>query len=555
MKHTLWLLASVAALCIGIAVSIGSAMHESLTFDEIVHVQEGLNAWRKKEFFIDTNNPPFIREFAVLPLLFTGYDMAKDGVSATSVMNARYMILILAVFLGIGIWQATRIFFGIEAGFIALVFYLFDPNMLAHNHYVSQDLGATLFFFLAYLSLVALFRNPSRRMFLIHGACIGFMAATKITLIPFYVVSALAYVAYARGGSFVSWIPAHALKIATSIFLCLAVIWSTYFFQTDIIILKNSNSGRLSETVRKYGQKNNNFVVLNVLNFLEQTPVPLGGYIAVLKNTFVRSTRPVQTFFLGKQYSYPKRYFMALTLLYKTPIILLVLFVFGLWIGSKQIRWKKILHMLAIPIGSIVIVSLLFPLQPLLRYMLPLYPFIYMIVAFGISHQKLRMFKLAGYMLMLWYVAGTLMQYPHFISYANEFAGPKNSRYMKFIDSNMDWGQGLITLSEYIQKEKPSHIQFSYFGRDDATAYGFPSNQEFGSHKSNEICGFHDVLYPEYSGKNLSIISVTNWYECGYSKRYAFSPVFLETVIDNMFMVFPLGQKQEIYNERQIDEK
>jgi hypothetical protein len=50
------------------ALSFLSAKNESLTYDEVVHLQEGLNALKYHKFEIDTNNPPLIRELASMPV-------------------------------------------------------------------------------------------------------------------------------------------------------------------------------------------------------------------------------------------------------------------------------------------------------------------------------------------------------------------------------------------------------------------------------------------------------------------------------------------------------
>ena len=76
-------------------VSLGSAKRESLTYDEIVHVEEGIAAWKKREFKVDTNNPPLVREFAVIPLLIRGNSTLRPN---EHVFPSRVMIFMLFFF-------------------------------------------------------------------------------------------------------------------------------------------------------------------------------------------------------------------------------------------------------------------------------------------------------------------------------------------------------------------------------------------------------------------------------------------------------------------------
>lgn len=65
-----WQFVLLAILMFFAGLSINSALLESLTFDEVVHMQEGINHLTHQTFVVDTNNPPFIRELTAIPLVF-----------------------------------------------------------------------------------------------------------------------------------------------------------------------------------------------------------------------------------------------------------------------------------------------------------------------------------------------------------------------------------------------------------------------------------------------------------------------------------------------------
>ncbi|MBI4066258.1 hypothetical protein HY411_00935, partial [Candidatus Gottesmanbacteria bacterium] len=146
--------------------------------------------------------------------------------------------------------------------------------------------------------------------------------------------------------------------------------------------------------------------------------------------------------------------------------------------------------------------------------------------------------KIVVAILLLWYIGGTVAQYPHFISYANEFTGPRERRYELLADSNLDWGQALPDLVPYIRAQKLGKVKFSYFGRDDAAVYGLPSATPYGGWRFEEICAFHDVVLDGNAKEEKTVISVSNWYYCGYNKEEAYRKEHIWDVVADTFLVF-----------------
>ncbi len=531
----IWIiLCSIAAIFL--ALTIGSARVESLTYDEIVHIEEGLNAWKRHTFDIDTNNPPLIRELAVIPLLLSS-ETKNAAQPNIRLFPSRMVIVGLTMLLGAGIFLTSSWFFGSVAASFALALMSVDPTILAYSHYITQDIGAALFFLLGYISLVQMLKKPSWKLFIWHGICMGLLASSKITLLPFYAVSASIVTFFILKKHVFLHILEHGGRIIVSIITCALVVWGTYFFTWNVVVVPTSREGRVSDAVLSYGKTHNNMVLVKGLYFLQYQKIPLGNYLAVIKNTAIRSLQPSPAFFFGKEYTYARWYFMVVNILVKTPIALVLLTLIGIWNGLSYKATRRETWILLIPILSMLFVSFISPLQPQIRYMLPLYPFMYMLA--GLSFPPT--WSLQRYFVLLlfgWSIISAFGQYPHFTSYANELAGNRETRYALFSDSNLDWGQSLPSLSIFIRDRKPQHVRFSYFGRDDASAYGFTSTLPFGSFKSNEICAFHDIAYPEYTGEPMTIISVSNWYGCGYTKQPQFAASRIQDVVADSFLMF-----------------
>jgi hypothetical protein len=111
-----------------------------------------------------------------------------------------------------------------------------------------------------------------------------------------------------------------------------------------------------------------------------------------------------------------------------------------------------------------------------LRYILPIYPFLYVIVSKIVYVDSPRSgtlpFRILIVGLLLWYGYSSLKIHPHYLAYFNELVGGPDSGWKYLVDSNLDWGQDLKGLSEYLKKEGNPEITLSYFGTADPSAYG-----------------------------------------------------------------------------------
>jgi hypothetical protein len=74
--------------------------------------------------------------------------------------------------------------------------------------------------------------------------------------------------------------------------------------------------------------------------------------------------------------------------------------------------------------------------------------------------------------LVVWLVAGACAVYPHFLAYFNFAAGGPDEGWRVLVDSNIDWGQGLKELREWMEREGVGHVRLSWFGSAYPEAYG-----------------------------------------------------------------------------------
>lgn len=103
-----------------------------------------------------------------------------------------------------------------------------------------------------------------------------------------------------------------------------------------------------------------------------------------------------------------------------------------------------------------------------IRYVLPVYPFIYATTAIALNATSLRRVGAAVVVALLaWHAAENLLAYPSYISYFNELIGSRRNADEFLIDSNLDWGQDLRRLDLWCRDNPVSQITIHYFGAGD----------------------------------------------------------------------------------------
>ena len=72
--------------------------------------------------------------------------------------------------------------------------------------------------------------------------------------------------------------------------------------------------------------------------------------------------------------------------------------------------------------------------------------------------------------------------YPNYLSYFNFIAGSPSRAHHYLLDSNLDWGQDVKLLGEYLQKHEIRKINLSLFASADPRYYGILECIDIGSH-------------------------------------------------------------------------
>jgi 4-amino-4-deoxy-L-arabinose transferase-like glycosyltransferase len=110
-----------------------------------------------------------------------------------------------------------------------------------------------------------------------------------------------------------------------------------------------------------------------------------------------------------------------------------------------------------------------------LRYILPLYPLLFLLTVDLLCATALRG-RRAGALVLCGLLAGQVLSAvqvePDYLAYFNGFAGGPAGGRRYLLDSNLDWGQALPRLKEYLDRTGRRRVVLAYFGTALPEAYG-----------------------------------------------------------------------------------
>jgi hypothetical protein len=157
----------------------------------------------------------------------------------------------------------------------------------------------------------------------------------------------------------------------------------------------------------------------------------------------------------------------------KTPIPLLLLLAAGLFFVCARAARRAITIddlVLWVPIAAVFLFFSVEHRSIGLRYVLPVYPFMFVIA--GGAVWQLRKLRYVLLVPIIWYGAASYTIWPDYLAYFNEFVGGADNGYRYLVDSNLDWGQDLKGLKRFMESRGIDRIYLSYFGTDSPDRYG-----------------------------------------------------------------------------------
>jgi hypothetical protein len=183
----------------------------------------------------------------------------------------------------------------------------------------------------------------------------------------------------------------------------------------------------------------------------------------------------------------------------------LALFRFGTPLGLRDVLF------LLVPVAIVLALMIPAKINIGVRYLMPIYPFLFVCAArlatLSFPRQWLAPVVLGVPVLLT--ALSTLRQAPHELPYFNEVIGGPDHGDQYLADTNIDWGQDLKGLKEYMDREGLPMVYLSYFGTAPPEAYSI-RYQEAPSFGAVDWPARTIDRLPRESPRQVLAISVTN---------------------------------------------
>lgn len=504
------------------AVSTIVSLKESATYDERAHIPAAYSYLDAHDMRVNPEHPPLIKDLSGFPLQFLGLsfpygsdawqtgrneqwilgDLFLNCTDPSQTCNdsdailfwSRLPITLVAVLLGLGIFAWTRELGGTIAGLFATLLYAADPNVIAHSHYVTTDIGIAAAVFAAAYFFVRFLRHPNWQHVFIAGFFLGIAQLTKfsaVLLFPafglFALLAALTLLQPKTDTrtalSFrIRTITSYILKYLGSIAVSFVIIWIVYALNTFAMPREKVNDLAdlfLSQPNVPAQMAHSAIVTLN------ESPVlrPFAVYFVGVAKVFSRVGAGNVYYYLGTVSDKASAsYFPLVFALKETLPFLFLIFATlaysllrivkaylgeraagdSLWrIFARSFQARTAQYLAAFFIFYYLSISVTGNLNIGFRHLFPVLPFLYLLVGKTVgdflkrqdgnaADRRTSRIIILGFALSI--IAIPVLAFPHYLSYFNAAAGGHQNGYQYVTDSNYDWGQDLKYLRDFIEE-------------------------------------------------------------------------------------------------------
>lgn len=425
---------------------------QSATFDEPLHLTAGYAYATTRNYKLNgLHHPPLSSLLSTAPLLVLKPDLSTDDprwvfqrwenpanqygfahdflygnsrVSHRRLLTAgRAAVLAVSCLFTVVLFAAALSLYGVPAAWTAFVAAVFCPTFLAHGSLVTTDFLFGVFYFLFFWLWHRWEKAPSHGAAVLCGAALGLAFCSKFSAVAVAPVLAV-YLLFKK------------FRLPFS------------FKQVGLFVLSAAAAVAL------------------VYQF-KGLPLFWQG----LAYTVQRVQEGRATFFWGRHGTEGWWYYFPVLFMVKTPIPILLGAVAANFLTIRRkltwpwfLWWPPLAYFLLACQSSVQIGH---------RHILPFYPFLYMALG-GVAQYawRSRWARAAALGGGIWLAAGAWRASPYYLAYFNEAMGGREKAAFRVTDSNIDWGQGLPALKNYMDQQGVDHIYLSYFGTADPGAHG-----------------------------------------------------------------------------------
>ncbi len=501
------------------ALQVVLARTDSQTTDEAVHVMAGYTYLTEHDFRFNPEHPPLVKVLAALPLLALDLNMSpafeqtwqesenffydswrenrflgeeffyNSGNDADlMILLSRLPMIAVTLLLGLAIFFITRKHFGDVPALVTTGFYALDPLITGHGHLVTTDIALALGALVSIYSFWRFLQQPTWTWAVGFGLSFGFALLTKHTaviLLPILLVMAIG--AWFNRERQTDW-RTTLLRFVGSLLIVYITLWAGFGFFNRAVPPSPAISQQIETANQQSIGATNEGMSLANREGLELTEEELGNvgeqvsafdaiYARIqpaliifpgdyLKGLFLvigHASGGHDSFLLGETSKTGWWYYFPVLMFFKLPIptLLAIAVLLGAVIWRRP---KRTFVTVALLGAAVFLLSAMTSRANLgLRHIMPVLPLLLIGLGWATTIGKYAQERMIALLLVLSLVFA--YAYPNYLGYFNAFARSQGAHNIA-TDSNLDWGQDLKRIRNYIEErqlEKPV-IEYDWLG-------------------------------------------------------------------------------------------
>lgn len=508
-KIPIWLLA--AGLIILQMILVAVIVHgESPTFDEADHIFAGYMMWHSGDYGLNPEHPPLVKLVATMPLLperlwvpplqqrffkaeayRDGRDFLErnDGPAQRLLFRMRLAAGVFAAGLSAVVFLMGMEFFGEQAGLLALLLVVFEPNLLANSDLVTTDMGVTCFFLATLYCFYRYARQPSAIRLLLTGLAAGLALASKhsgILLAPMLLALTLLEIPCTERGRRRRVAGMLFGGLAAVVTVAVVVLWAFYGFR----YASRPAGLAMNPTLSEYAAPLKGIDSWVIGHVASWRLLPESYLIGLTDVHYAAQEYPI--FILGHNYPHGVLWYFPVALAIKTTLGLIGLLVLaGIALASRRLKQGRELAYLLVP-GIIYLAAAIGSNMNIgLRHALFLYPLAALLAAGGLVAlaRSSRRWIWIGGVLVVCHILSSMAVFPAEMAYANEAWGGAANTHKYLSDSSVDWAQQLLHVKRWVDGHPGEECWFAYAAYPELRpqAYGIPCHPLPTAHTGWEI--------------------------------------------------------------------
>jgi hypothetical protein len=352
--------------------------------------------------------------------------------------------------------------YGVAAGAVAAVLIALSPNVIAHASLATTDVAFACMFIVSTAAAIAYLRRRSGPAPSALAAAMGLALATKYSAIGLYLILVTMLA--------VRWRERRWFRDLTVMIGSLVIAWALHGWQVAPLMTPTGVAASMVQAVFGWTGR-----ATGIVTWLAALPAPI--FLRGIAAQAFLERGGQEAFLLGAVSQHGWWYYFPVALAMKSTLIELAALV--TFVALAFVRKLRDVETQVV-VTTVVVFGLLALMGRRdlgVRYVLPVVILV-VIAAAAWAADVLRGFKWApaiGVAAVSMQAFSLLTIAPQHLAYFNVLAGGPERGYTRLVDSNLDWGQDLLRLNEWLAPQPDVEVGLAYFGSAPPLAYGIQS--------------------------------------------------------------------------------